>query len=207
MNVPTPLTAALEQMINRLLALDPEGAARLSTLSGKILRLEWRGLGLGVVLIPTDQGIQVFSNYEAPPDCTLRGTPLAFSRLGLAGRKEDVLFSGQIEIEGDPGLAQAFADFLGDLEIDWEELLARFTGDTLAHPVGEAVRGLDRWMRRTGEILAEDLKEMLQEEARLLPTAYEVEGFLDAVDQLREDAERLEARVKRLRQHLAASSG
>jgi len=48
-------------------------------------------------------------------------------------------------------------------------------------------------------VAEQNLREYLQEEARLLPTRYEAKEFLDAVDALRDDVERLAARVERLR--------
>ena len=42
------------------------------------------------------------------------------------------------------------------------------------------------------------MAEYLQEEGRDLPTRTEVEEFLSGVDQLRDDAERLEARLARV---------
>jgi ubiquinone biosynthesis protein UbiJ len=50
--------------------------------------------------------------------------------------------------------------------------------------------------------LGQDFTEYLQEEGRLLPSRYELESFLTEVDRLRDDGERLAARVNRLRRHL-----
>ncbi|WP_160173730.1 hypothetical protein [Nitrincola sp. A-D6] len=43
--------------------------------------------------------------------------------------------------------------------------------------------------------------EYLQEELRILPPRAEIDGFLEAVDQLRDATERLEARINTLRHH------
>ena len=47
--------------------------------------------------------------------------------------------------------------------------------------------------------LEKDLGEYLQEELRLLPVRIEIDAFLAAVDSLRDDSERLQARFDRLR--------
>ena len=47
----------------------------------------------------------------------------------------------------------------------------------------------------------------LQEEGRLLPTRYEIDQFLADVDRLRDDGERLAARVERLRLRLPSGAG
>lgn len=199
--------AALAALINRLLALDPEGAPRLEPLAGRIIACEFKGFGNRLYFIPGEGGLQLFATYAAAPDCLLRGTPLALATLGLSRRQEDALFTGQVEIVGDTALAHRFGAALAGLEIDWEEQLARLTGDPLAHALGQRARNLGRWGEGAVDTLGQDLKEYLQEEGRLLPSRYEIEDFLAAVDQLRDDGERLAARVERLHRRLQPGSG
>jgi ubiquinone biosynthesis protein UbiJ len=205
LGIPDTLLAALEQSINRLIALDPEGAGRLSRIAGRVICIELAGFGSRFYVIPGPAGLQVFGAYEAQPDCVLRGSPLGLARLGVLEHKEDSLFSGQVEVEGDAGLAQEFGDFIGGIDIDWEEQLSRLTGDSIAHGLGNRARAAGRWGRSSFDALADDVKEYLQEEARILPTRYETERFLDEVDTLRDDTERLAARIQRLRKQLGAA--
>jgi ubiquinone biosynthesis accessory factor UbiJ len=198
MVIPDAALAGLETALNRYIALDPEGAARLGPLHGRLIAIELAGFGTRIDLIPGPDGLQVFGAYEGEPDCLLRGSPLALARMGLAERKEDQLFGGEVQIEGDTRLAQEFGAFLGGLDVDWEEQLSRLVGDPIAHQVGSGLRMVADWGRKSSDTLNQDLKEYLQEEGRLVPTAYEVQGFLDRVDTLRDDVERLAARIERL---------
>jgi len=198
MVIPDAALAGLEAALNRYIALDPEGAARLAPLHGRLIAIELAGFGTRIDLIPGPDGLQVFGAYEGEPDCLLRGSPLGLARMGLAERKEDQLFGGEVQVEGDTRLAQEFGAFLGGLDVDWEEQLSRLVGDPIAHQVGSGLRALADWGRKSSATLTQDLKEYLQEEGRLVPTAYEVQGFLDRVDTLRDDVERLAARVERL---------
>ena len=204
---PAATLAVLEATINRLLAMDPEGAARLAPMAGRIVAFEFKGFGNRLYFIPSEGGLQLFAAYDADPDCLLRGTPLGLAALGLNHRKEDALFGGQVEIEGDTALAHRFGTALAGLEIDWEEQLARLTGDPLAHALGQRTRAVRRWGERSVDTLGQDLKEYLQEEGRLLPSHYEIDAFLAAVDRLRDDGERLAARVERLRRQLRPGTG
>lgn len=190
--------AALETAINGLLSLDPEGATGLTSLQGQVIAFELKGFGNRLNFIPCDGSLQVFGTYGADPDCLLRGTPVALATLGLALAKEDALFSGQVEIEGDIALAHRFGNLLAKLDIDWEEQLARLTGDSFAHTLGTGARSVSHWGQGSLVTLGQDLKEYLQEEGRLLPSHYELESFLTEVDRLRDDGERLAARVNRL---------
>ncbi len=196
--IPDAALAALEGLINRYLALDPEGARRLAALQGRVFLIEVTGFGTPIYLIPGPDSIQLFGEYAGEPDCTLRGSPAALARLGLSRRREDQLFGGEVEVEGQTDLAQELGDLLGGIEVDWEEQLSRLVGDPLAHQVGSGLRSAGRWGRQTTETLTQDLGEYLQEEARLLPSRNEVEAFLDDVDRLRDDVERLAARMGRL---------
>jgi ubiquinone biosynthesis protein UbiJ len=200
--IPEAALSLLEGTINRYLALDPEGAGRLAALQGRLICIELSGFGTRLYLIPGTNRVQIFGHYEAKPDCVLRGTPLALANMGLTRHKEGPLFSGEVQVEGDTDLAQQFGDLLGGLEVDWEEQLSRLVGDPIAHQVGQRIRAAGRWGRHSRETLAADLTEYLQEEARILPTRYEVQEFLDAVDGLRDDGERLAARVERLARRL-----
>lgn len=197
-SIPDAALAALETAINRYLALDPEGAARITNLQGRVILVEVLGFGTHFYLISGPARVQLYGDYVGEPDCVLRATPLALARMDTSRRKEDWLFSGEIRIEGDTHLAQALSDFLGGLEVDWEEQLSRLVGDVAAHRVGSQVRAVEHWGRRTAATLTEDIKEYLQEEARLLPGRYEVQAFLGGVDLVRDGVERLAARVERL---------
>ena len=75
--------------------------------------------------------------------------------------------------------------------------LSRYVGDAAAHQIGNAVRDLMSWGRDAAERLSKDLAEYLQYESRDLPPRHEVQDFLNNVDKLRDDAERLAARLQR----------
>lgn len=203
--IPDAALAVLEQAINGYITLDPEGAAGLDALAGRIIGVELKGFGTRVTIIPGEQRLQLFGAYEAQPDCLIRGTPFGLARMGLDERKESQLISGEVEIEGDTGLAHAFSAALARLDVDWEEQLARLIGDPFAHQVGNQVRDAGHWGKRTIDSMTANLTEYLQEERRLVPTRYEVEAFLSQVDTLRDDVERIAARIERLTRQAAES--
>ena len=199
MNPSAAVLGGLETALNRYLALDPAAKERLAELHGQVICIEVLGLGVRLYVVPGPVGIQLLGLYEGEPACTLRGTPLGLARMGSTVDGADQLFSGQAEITGDTEIGQRFGNLLSGLDIDWEEQLARVGGDVLAHEVGNGARALSRWGRRALDNLGMDVKEYLQEEVRLLPTRLELEAFLEDVDTLRDDEQRLQARVARLR--------
>ena len=71
--------AGFEQALNHYISLDPEGAQRLLPMQGRVICIELAGFGSRVYLVPGRQGIQVYGDYAAEPDCILRGSPVALS--------------------------------------------------------------------------------------------------------------------------------
>ncbi len=196
--IPIVVTAAIEVAVNQVLALDPDTVARLREIDGKVIAIELQGLDVALYLIPTDTGLSVFGHFEGEPDTTLRGSPVGMLRMGLAENASDSFFAGEVEISGDVELGSQFRAILDGLDIDWEEHLSHITGDVVAHRVGSFVRDAVDWGRKTLDTLGRDGAEYLQEESRDLPNRFEMEEFLAAVDTLRTDVDRLEARVERL---------
>jgi len=187
--------ASLEKAVNALLALDPLARKRLARHHGKVIGIHLRGPEITLYFIPDEKG-----NLQLQGS----GSPLDLIRSGDKESGSGQLFSGRVMISGDTALAHDFGATLAGLEIDWEEQLSKFTGDLIAHEVGNLARQTLAYAGHTGDRLAQDLGEYLTEEARLLPHPNEVEEFIGEVDRLRDDAERLEARINRLERRLAA---
>ncbi len=195
--------AGIESALNRYLDLDPVARERLDRLHGRVIAIEVKGIGLTLFLIPAPGRLMVSGGYQGEADCRLRGAPLALARMANHQRNSEQLFSGDVTISGDTELAHRFGGILADMDVDWEEQLAKVAGDGVAHGAGEFVRDLLGWGRQTASNLGMDVQEYLQEEIRILPNRFEVEEFLEAVDKVRDDGERLEARIRRLERRLA----
>ena len=191
------LAATLETALDLYLKQDPRAMERAAALEGKCIALSVIGTPLTFYFLPDRQSVQVLGHYEGPVDTHLRGSPLGYARLGMADR-EDALFQGAVQIEGDTEIGEQFQTLLAGVDLDWEEKLSQVTGDVIAHQAGKFARQARRLISDGAETLARDSSEYLQEEARLLPTRAEVNYFLADVDTLRTDTDRLEARVKRL---------
>jgi ubiquinone biosynthesis accessory factor UbiJ len=193
------LAAALESALNFYLGQDPDSARRAAGLRGKVIAINLTGTPLTLYFLPDADGVQVLSHFEGDVDTRLSGSPLGFARLALDSR-EDALFQGAVKIDGDTATGQEFQELLAAANWDWEEQLSHITGDVIAHQIGRLAAQLGQTFRDSRETLASDCGEYLQEEAQLLPTRSEVQYFLNDTDHLRDNVERLEARVKRLLQ-------
>ena len=201
------VTAGLESALNTALRLDPAAMKKLDRFSGKIIAIELQGLALTLYLLPGADGICLMSQYDAEPDTILSGTPVAMARMALGPDASKVLFAGEVTIQGDVETGQGFKRLLDGLSIDWEEQLARYTGDITAHKLGDMFRATAAWGQQALRILGQDATEYFQQEGQDLPVPATVRQFMHEVDALRDDEERLEARVTRLQQRIKTSAG
>jgi ubiquinone biosynthesis protein UbiJ len=201
------LAGGLETVLNTCLRLAPDSLPRAAALAGKALAVELvfttagaAGPRLIFYLLPTAEGIRVADGYPDRPDVWIRGTPLALANQFRKGSGEGL--EAGVDVHGDTHLANAFQALLGGIAIDWEEQLSQRVGDALAHQLGNVVRELQSWGRQALATLFQNTAEYLQQETRALPPRGAMAAFLDAVDTLRSDTDRLEARLRRLQQAL-----
>lgn len=195
---PAAIAASLETVLNAVLRLDSDTQARLAALEGNVIAIELEGLGLTLYLLPSGHGVRVLDQHADEPTVRIRGMPLALARQ-WRGQK---IAGDDITIEGDAVVGREFQTALARLDIDWEEPLSRLFGDAVTHQVGRFWRGFRVWGQQAGDILRRGGGEYLQWELRALPPRPEVERFLSAVDVLREDTDRLVARIEHLRRRL-----
>ena len=190
---------AVEQLLNAVISMDEVTQQRLAELHGRRIAIEFKEWHLTLLFVADAQGrLQLSTDDVDAADATIRATPFDFAETLRMERKEDQVFKGKITLDGDTRLAQHFSDILAGLEIDWEEQLSKLTGDVAAHQLGCMLRGFQRWARRNQRVMRDNLGEYLTEEKRLLPTAFEVAEWRGNVDHLRDDVDRLAARVVRL---------
>lgn len=191
------LLERLESVLNRNVADSRKAQALCRQLDGRVMSLTVQGTPLAFYFRAEGGRIALAPRHDGVADASLSGTPVAL--LALAGPKaEGALRGGGVRIEGDAEVAQKFRELLSQAQPDFEEELARVVGDVAARRVANVARGFLDWGRKASDSLATNVVEYLQEEGRDLPTRVEVEEFLAGVDRLRDDTERLEARLARV---------
>jgi ubiquinone biosynthesis protein UbiJ len=199
--VPSILLAPIAASINAILRTDPNSIKRLTAMSGECIAIELHGLNLQVFVKPTANGISLGTSSDLPPTATLSGTPLNLLRMATTqADSSGLLFTGDVQIHGDIELGRQIKTLIQELDLDWEELLSPYISDILAHQLGNGIRSFKTWGQHAIRALGQDLAEYLHEEAQLLPDHSEVTNFLNTVDHLRADLNRLEARIQRLHQ-------
>ena len=192
------LAGTLEGAFAGWLALAPNSRELLAPLAGKVIALDIRPFGQVLYLCPTETNVQMLAEFSGTPDAILSGSMSAFVRQGLGGTARESLQPGEIEVAGDTDTARRLQNLLDRLDVDWQSALSRYTGSAIASSALSCLRIGSAWSRDTVDAFRTDLAEFWQEETRELPARPEAEGFCTAVDTLRAETDRLEARIKRL---------
>ncbi|NJA07073.1 sterol-binding protein [Methylococcaceae bacterium WWC4] len=192
------LVAALETALNQYLVLDDHLEDYLAPMAGKVIALRIQPFGAELFLCPGSRRIQILESYAGEPDASLSGSLAALGLMGLSATPMRSLFRGDVTLAGDAQLARKLQRLFEKLDIAWEAKLARYAGADLAHRLAGWVRGGRAWSRHGLTTFKLNLEEFLQEETRELPAKPEAEQVFQRIDELRQDADRLTARLDRL---------
>jgi ubiquinone biosynthesis protein UbiJ len=138
----------------------------------------------------------------APANAVISGSVRAFMSLLRAARPAAAEERAAVTITGDAEIANLYRQFFVAARPDWEEESARWIGDAPARSLSRLAGGVIGWARRTRRVAGENIAEYLQEESRDLVTRTEMEEFLEGVDQVRETADRVEARLQVLQRRM-----
>ncbi len=190
------LTGLLETALNQYLALDEDAPVFLQPLSGKVIAINIQPFDETLFVCPADDCIQILEHYPGTVDTTISGSLTALGLTLLAPDSNGA--KDKLRIEGDTQTGHKFQRLFQQLDIDLEEKLAQLTGDVLAHKIGRLFRSGRDWTQQSIETFRLNLEEFLQEETRDLPATAEAEIFYHQVDVLRNDVDRLQARIDRL---------
>jgi len=197
MKLPAPIAIALQTAFTRYVELDPDSNSRLLKLRGKVVCFQVEGVDLPIWFIFNEVGmnetsVEVVEDFGDTADATIAGGP--FSLLALAtGRRS--IFDGDVKISGDTDTAQKFSRCLNEIDIDWEEHLSRLTGDAVAHQVGRFSRGLKHWFSERTDAVRDNTADYLRDETNHLPHSWELDEFVEQVDDLRDRVDTLEAKL------------
>lgn len=192
-----PLSAqAFAAAFNHLLQQQPWAQERLQRHSGKTIRVNLPPL---LLLFSIDHGGMIAAAQQgAEPDATLGVSPLTLLHV-LSSRP---LPQELVHTAGDATLAVDFGNVMQNLRWDAEEDLSKVFGDVMAHRMAGFGSLLLERQKQAVMSLVGNLTEYWTEEQPLLVKPAQVTRFVQEVDRLRDDAERLDKRVARLKQRL-----
>lgn len=191
------IESLIENVLNRGLPRSIRAQQLCRELEGRRVGVSVQGFGRWM-LESTGVSLKVTRDLpEATADAEIRGGVV--SLLGLAGpNPQEILQRGDASITGDAELAERFQELGRLLRPDLEEELSGFIGDVPAHQIGRLARAAMSFGQRAAATTVRNAAEYLAHEKRDLVPRAEGDQFLKGVDALREDVDRLEARIAML---------
>lgn len=199
--LPAILAGSLESAINRVLAMDANSPRRLQQLQGKRMRLVLEGLGITLDFCFAGHRLAVSLDTEGEADTVVSGSPAALFAMALPdGEGRWGTPGSRVKISGDATLARDLERVFSSLDLDWEDQLATHFGDVLGHQLAAGARGAVGQIRETLSTVEGMTSEFLHRPASPLAQAEDVRAFAREVDVLRDATERLEARLRLLRE-------
>ena len=195
----TPLlTGVLETSLNSLLFCDRSMKAARQRLAGKVLRIELQELSSPLVLLFSEQRVDVLGQSEDSADCTVQTRVPVLLKLRDRQQLSPLMRSGELIVEGDIQVVQQLVGLLDLAEWDPAEWLAPYVGDIAAQGVSQIV-GKGLGLLKSGlQSQQRYVAETLTEEWRMAPGPLEVVWFNEEVDATVRSVDALIARLDKL---------
>ncbi|HMA10378.1 MAG TPA: SCP2 sterol-binding domain-containing protein [Steroidobacteraceae bacterium] len=188
------LTERIQSLVDRHVAGSPRARELLAALEGRTLSVKFRFTPWGGSARAVAGRLLVSKHADDAADVVLSGTP--FSLLALSREiPADVIRRGDVRLDGDGEVAEKFQELLALLRPDLEAGLAHLIGDVPAHGAASLIRKVMGYGRGVARTQAQNAGEYLAHESRDLVPRAEASAYLAGVDALREQVDRVAARV------------
>jgi ubiquinone biosynthesis protein UbiJ len=196
--------ASAEALLNRCIDSSAQAAAVARRLQGTSLQIDVEGMTR--IRASAHHGrLALVAGDDSAADAAISGSLPALLQLFKGGAKRESA-TPAAQIRGDAEIANRYRELFVLARPDPEEELSRWIGDVPARRVSLfAQRALSR-VRRARRTAGENIAEYLQEEGRDLVNRTELDEFLRGVDELRETADRIEARLRVLERRLQGAA-
>lgn len=188
------MAGVLNRAIKSLIQYDPKAAKKLKPLAGKTVKLVIEPIHFSLLLTIREDTLEVSDDKDTEgqpiqPNTTISGKP---SALFAMGTNQHIPGIDGVNIQGDASTGQFVADFLKQLDPDWEDAWCDLLGEGPGYHVSQFLNSMKSAGTQLFKSLRDSSHDYLTEESREVVTQREMEAFLDGVDDLRADWTRLE---------------
>ncbi len=188
----------IESLVNNVLHTDQALLSDVAAMAGKVMAVELVGPDKSIYIMPHTDGIYLQHDFSGDVNVRIKGSPFALLKMARQKDEQPASFDGDVEISGDLALGQHLQRMIKRLDLDWEELLSHKVGDVAAHQIGNVVRAFSSWAKESHENMEQNISDYLRIEAKLTPNNTEIDQFMNDVDDLRSDVDRIEQKIARL---------
>ncbi len=197
---PVLLLSQIEALAQKVLEYSPATRLRLKSLEGRVAHIAIILPRFDVFVEFVEGSVRLTQHCELPAAVTIEGSaPALLRQLMQPGQFRA---GAGVSVEGDIALAQTLSQLARQLDFDWEELLADRLGDVAAHQIGQTLRWGASFLGAFARKALDDGRRYLVSERPMLVERPDFDRFGNAVTHLRQDHDRLEARVALLQQRV-----
>lgn len=186
----------LTRILNHLITQNSWARVELQPFSGQTVAIHLGPAKANLTVL--ENGGLAMAGESAIDDASISLSP----SLALRILAKDAAASSQVQITGNTELAKALAKVLQGMRWDYEEDLSKIIGDIPATQANAFAKKTYSEAKSKVINVTEMLTEYWQEENPLIAKKRHVEAFVKDVDQLRDDVERLEKRIEKLKHAL-----
>lgn len=191
----------LEPLLNKALPLAPNAEALLKPLNKTTIGFDITAPKLGFTLAFTDHSIHLLPDFEPEANASLKITGLSLIQLLFRPHLPNVQHS--ITLNGQVSLLQAFMQLLQQIDLQWEEALTPYLGDTVSEMFGQFSRTGWRWGSKAIGTLLENVQDHFNYDSKLVVSPMEQTDFFQAIERLSTETERAEQRLSQLTAQLS----
>lgn len=189
---------ALEQALNRLLALDPDTQAAISKLDQRRIQLALEAPAIALEISVEADQLRVGPVQDSEADLGIRSTISgALSQLPFF-RSSNAAPVGKVRIYGDAELARQLQALAKNFDPDWDKPFADAFGAIVGPQIAKTLREAFKQGSSFVKKFSQDGVDYLTEESRDVVSGAEQAAFNEDIDDLRDRAERISARFEKL---------
>lgn len=197
----------IEKILNGVIGRDSYIAKKISAFDTKCVEVVGSSPAFNLSLRFEDSRIKLSAidseTLGIEADATISGRTDKLFGLLMMNSEGRALADAEIDISGDATLVQDLHRTIESLDIDWQDYLAPLLGDVISHELGELESQARGWGKSAGDNTRRSVRDYLIEEARLVPSALEVESFANRLDQARLNLDRATARAEQLERRIS----
>lgn len=196
----------VEKILNQLLRNDPYLAAQLAPFDGKTIEVRSTAPTTAICCSIDGSAIRLSSMgsefLALQADAVIAGRTVDLVDMLLGDNSDRALANPAISISGDAILVQELYTTIRKLDIQWQDYLAPLLGDVITNELEQVADRNRRWSKNASASVRRNIDDYLHEETNLLPERSEVAAFSDALDRLKLDIDRVQARARMLNNRL-----
>lgn len=185
----------LEKIIHRALRYDSSATSKLAKIKNQIIEVHCEDWRMRFFILCESDGLHFEKTISGAATTVITGTLNNFLHIFMKGADTKTVFEHPIDIQGSTHTVEVLRDIFKNIDIDLEERLSHFLGDALAHQIFYHAKKATRMVTNTGEKIVQQSKEYIHCESRNVVTKKQAEKFYNDIAKLRDDAERLEAKI------------